>query len=64
MTNGTEVYAKKAGRSYAQHLREGDRGPGVNVAYNPMARVNELIRRVDPEVEVRGVKPRAPIIPR
>lgn len=36
----------------------------VDVPKKRVAQVNELIRSVDPEVEVRGVEPRAPVIPR
>lgn len=36
----------------------------VDVPKKRVAHVNELLRSVDPEVEVRGVEPRAPLIPR
>lgn len=51
-------------RAFEQEIEAGKILVMVDVPRNRIAHVNGLIRSVHPEVEVRGVEPRAPIIPR
>lgn len=51
-------------RAFEEEIEAGKILVMVDVPRNRVAHVNELIRSVHPEVEVRGVEPRAPRIPR
>jgi hypothetical protein len=51
-------------RIFEQEIEAGKILVMVDVPKNRVAHVNDLIRSVYPEVDVRGVEPRAPLIPR
>lgn len=50
-------------RGFEQEISAGKILVMADVPKKRVAHVNELIRSVEPEVEVRGVEPRAPLIP-